>query len=195
MTLLFFSNYSVEKMNQFCYDDLSDIPTRKVGLVLGTAKTLKNGRQNLFYKFRVDAAANLYKAGKVKYLLISGDNSRKEYDEPSTFKSDLIKRGVPAKRIYLDYAGFRTLDSMVRCKEVFGENKVTVISQPFHNKRAIYIGLDKGMDVIGYNAKKISGKNSIKTNLREYLARVKTILDLNLLFTQPKYLGGPIKIK
>jgi SanA protein len=120
--LLYYANNSIEKMSEYCYDNLNNIPSRKVGLVLGTSKTLKNGRQNLYYKYRVDAAARLYKAGKVKYLLISGDNSRKEYDEPSTFKSDLIKRGVPAQRIYLDYAGFRTLDSMVRCKEVFGEN-------------------------------------------------------------------------
>jgi SanA protein len=108
-------------------------------------------------------------------------------------KTDLMAQGIPEERIHLDYAGFRTLDSMVRCKEIFGQNKVTVISQHYHNERAIYIAHKKGIDAIGFNAIDVGGSYGIKNHTREKLARVKMILDL-LLNKQPKYLGEKIKI-
>ena len=100
---------------------------------------LKNGNNNLYFDYRILAAVELYKAGKIKYILISGDNRKKDYNEPEEMKKALIQKGVPAKFIYLDYAGFRTLDSVVRAKEVFGQNQLTIISQRFHNERAIYL--------------------------------------------------------
>lgn len=134
------SNKLVEKTTaDKIYDNTTKIPHNKVGLFLGTAKYVSNGQINLYYKYRIDAAVALFKAGKVKFILVSGDNSTKEYDEPSTIKKDLISKGIPANKIYLDYAGFRTLDSVVRCKEIFGQNNITIISQQFHNERAIYI--------------------------------------------------------
>ena len=141
----------------------------------------------------MDATVALYKAGKIDYVIVSGDNSTKEYDEPSTFKEDLIKGGIPEGRIYLDYAGFRTLDSVVRVKEIFGQESVIIISQQFHNERAIYLAEHYDIKAIGYNAKNVSKHYGFKTNLREYLARTKVFIDI-LLGVQPKFLGEKIDI-
>lgn len=176
------------------YQSIKDIPANKVGLLLGTSKILANGRINLYYQYRIDAAAELYHANKIQFILASGDNGNTEYDEPTLMKEDLIAKGVPANKIHLDYAGFRTLDSVVRCKEIFGQEKITVISQPFHNERAIFIAKRKGIDAIGYNAKDVSLRYGKKTQLRERLARVKMMLDL-VFGKQPKFLGEQIKIK
>lgn len=171
-----------------------NIPKNKVGLLLGTVKYLSNGRINLYYQFRVEATVKLYKAGKIDYILISGDNGSKNYDEPTDFKDDLVKYGIPEDRIFLDYAGFRTLDSVVRAKEIFGQSSLTIISQKFHNERAIYLAEHFGIEVVGFNAKGISGRYGLKVQLREYLARVKLFIDL-LIGKQPKFLGKKIKIE
>lgn len=175
------------------YNSVSKIPYRQTGLLLGTGKYLQNGRKNAYYAYRINAAENLYKAGKIKYVLVSGDNGSKNYDEPTQIKEDLIARGIPASRIYLDYAGFRTWDSMIRCKKIFNQSEITVISQQFHNERAIFIGKWKGVDAIGYNASKVSYRYGIKVKIREAFARVKLLLDL-AFNTSPKFLGEPVKI-
>ncbi len=175
------------------YDDIETIPSNKVGLLLGTSKYLKSGTVNLYYKYRIEAAAALHKAGKIEYVLISGDNRTKAYNEPITMLKDLIKAGVPPECICLDYAGFRTFDSVVRSKAVFGQNSITIISQPFHNKRALFIAKYKDIDAIAYNAQKVSTKYGFKTNLREVFARCKMVIDF-LLGTQPKFLGEKIII-
>lgn len=176
------------------YDNVDDIPANKVGLLLGTGKFVHKGRVNLYYKYRIDAALELYHAGKIKFFLVSGDNSRKQYDEPSTIKEDLIAGGVPAEKIFLDYAGFRTLDSVVRSKAIFGQDSLTVISQQFHNERAIFIASQKGIFAIGYNAKDVSGRYGYQIHLREKLARVKMMLDL-FFGKKPKYLGEKVEIE
>jgi len=176
------------------FDSTSEIPHNKVGLLLGTGKILPNGRINLYYKYRIDAAVELYKSGKIDFILVSGDNSSKSYDEPTTIKEDLIKEGVPAAKIYLDYAGFRTLDSVVRCKEIFGQNSITIISQQFHNERAIYIANFKDIDAVGFNAKDVNVHYGLKTRLRERFARVKMLVDL-IFGKNPKFLGEKIEIK
>lgn len=170
-----------------------DIPFNKVGLLLGTAKTLGNGYRNLYYTYRINAAIRLFKAGKIKYILVSGDNGNKNYDEPTDIKNDLIAGGIPADRIYLDYAGFRTLDSVIRCKKIFGQENVTIISQQFHNERAIFIATQNGMEAVGYNAKDVSAKYGFKVKVRERFARVKMVLDL-VFGKEPKFLGDKIKI-
>ncbi len=177
------------RTNGFVYDDISAIPKNKVGLLLGTGKYTASGNINLFYKYRVDAAVKLYKAGKIEYILVSGDNSRKDYDEPSDFKKDLIAKGIPEHKIFLDYAGFRTLDSVVRAKKVFGQTSVTFISQKFHNQRAIYIANHYNIKAVGFNARDV-----YKSHLREYLARSKASLDL-VFNVKPKFLGEKIIIQ
>jgi len=161
---------------------------------LGTSKTLKDGRLNYYFKYRVDAAVELYKNGKIEYILVSGDNGNKAYDEPSDFKNELIKRGIPADKIFLDYAGFRTWDSVIRAKEIFGQDSLTIISQKFHNERAICMAENKGVTAVGFNAQDVRDNYGIKTKIREAFARVKVFVDI-IFDTQPKFLGEKIEIK
>ena len=176
------------------YDAVDEIPYNKVGLVLGTARRLVEGGLNPYYTHRIQATVDLFRAGKIQYVLVSGDNGSIYYNEPTTIKNDLVKEGIPEERIFLDYAGFRTLDSMVRAKAIFGLDSVTVISQEFHNKRAIYIAQNKELAAIGFNARDVSGNPGLKVHLREYLARVKVFVDL-VLNTQPRYYGKRIDIQ
>lgn len=176
------------------YDSLSEIPLNKVGIILGTAKNIKGGGSNPYYEYRLQAIVSLFNAKKIEYILVSGDNGSIYYDEPTTIKNDLVAAGVPSDKIFLDYAGFRTLDSMVRAKEVFGLEKVTVVSQKFHNERAIYLAHKNGLNAVGFNAKDVSLESGFKIQVREYFARVKVFIDL-LLNTRPKFSGEKIKIE
>ena len=170
------------------------ISKNKVGLLLGTSKILMNGQKNLYFIYRVNAAAKLFKSGKIEYILISGDNRTQKNNEPQDFKDELLKKGIPENKIFLDYAGFRTLDSVVRLKEIFGQNSVTMISQEFHNERAIYLAEHFGIKAIGFNAKDVTNRLGFKTQLREYLARVKVFVDI-IFKVQPKFLGEKIEVK
>lgn len=177
------------------YDDVSAIPFNRVGVLLGTNPKGRKGNTNPFYINRIKACAALYKAGKIERVLVSGDNSRATYDEPTCIKADLIAAGLPDSVIYLDYAGFRTYDSMVRAKEVFGLTSFTIISQPFHNERALYIATRKGLDVVAFNAPDVQLRRwQIRMIVREWLARTKAILDV-YTGKQPHFLGEPITIK
>lgn len=176
------------------YNDSSAIPARKVGLVLGASKNTIRGTNNMYFTYRMQAAYELYKTGKVQYLLLSGDNHTEGYDEPTDMRDALIKLGVPDSCIVLDYAGFRTLDSVVRCREVFGEDSITIISQEFHNQRALFIANKSGVHAIAFNAQEVDKNYSLKTRIREYFARVKCVLDIYILHTDPKFLGEKIKI-
>ncbi|MGB0839326.1 MAG: SanA/YdcF family protein [Chitinophagales bacterium] len=176
------------------FDQVNATPKHKTALLLGTVKTLANGRQNLYFKYRIDATTKLYRAGKIQYIIASGDNHRKGYDEPSDMQAALVARGIPESRIFLDYAGFRTLDSVVRSKEVFGQEDILVISQQFHNERALYIANQRGISAQAFNAKDVSTRYGLKVIAREYLARVKALLDMHILQTTPKFLGKPVVI-
>lgn len=176
------------------FDDLNDIPENRVGLVLGTSKYLSDGSENLFFTYRLDAAAQLYLLGKIDHIIVSGDNRMDNYNEPREMKRRLVKLGVPSDKVHFDFAGFRTLDSVVRCKEVFGQNKFTIISQKFHNERALFIARKRGIDAIAFNAQDVGLQAGYKTNMREILARVKVVIDLYILNTQPKFLGEKIEI-
>ena len=195
LTLIFISNYIiVGAAKNKTFSTLSEIPKNKVGLVLGTSKYLKDGRVNLYFTYRINATVQLFKSGKIDFVLISGDNGSVNYDEPNDFKNELLKKGIPEDKIFLDYAGFRTLDSVVRAKEIFGQNSVTIISQEFHNERAIYLASKHALSAVGYNAKDVSLNYGFKTQLREYLARTKAFLDI-VIGIEPKFLGNKIEIK
>ncbi|MEI6807505.1 MAG: ElyC/SanA/YdcF family protein [bacterium] len=176
------------------YSDTGSIPYRKVGVLLGCAPHLTGARANLFFDRRIEAATRLFVAHKVSYIIVSGDNHVAGYDEPSEMKRALVSAGVPENIIYCDYAGFRTLDSVVRAKEVFGQSSMTIISQEFHNQRAIYIARHRNIDAIGFNARDVNTYHSFKTRIREMFARVRTVLDVMLLDTSPKFLGPTIEI-
>ena len=175
------------------YSSVDEIPYNRVGVVLGTSKKLRTGTPNPFFEYRMDAAAKLYHAAKVDRLVISGDNGDIYYNEPLDMKKALIARGVKAEHLYMDAAGFRTLDSMVRMKEVFQETQFTVISQRFHNERAVFLAWAYDLDVIGFNAYDVKASQGLKVQMREVLARVKVYIDL-LSNKQARFLGEPIQI-
>jgi len=180
--------------NGRCFEDVTEVPAAPVAVVLGTSARLADGRTNLFFLPRIAAAAALFKAGKVKALIVSGDNGTHGYDEPTEMKRVLVQMGVPEARIVCDYAGFRTLDSMVRAREVFGQQRLVVVSQRFHNARAIYLARAFGIEAHGLNATDVPVALSVKTFLREKLACVKAVLDVNAFGTQPKFLGAKVAV-
>lgn len=177
-----------------CHDEVEAVPTTPAAVVLGTSARLADGRANLFFLPRMEAAAALFKAGKVRALIVSGDNGSQGYDEPTEMKRVLVQMGVPEARIVCDYAGFRTLDSVVRAREVFGQSQVIFVSQRFHNLRAIYLARAFGIESWGLNAKDVPVALSVKTFLREKLACVKAVLDVNVLGTRPKFLGEKVAV-
>lgn len=177
------------------YHSYLEIPSKKVGLLLGTSKYIRDGDINPYFYNRIESAVILYKLGKIQYIIASGDNSKHEYNEPRQMFEALVEYGVEKDAIYLDYAGFRTLDSIVRCKEIFGQHSFTVISQHFHIGRAIYLAKKYGLDASGFSARDVSGWENAKLLIREYLARVKAFLDVNVLKKQPKFLGEEVRIE
>ena len=176
------------------YNDINQIPKNRVGLLLGTAKYNDKSKNiiNVYYQHRIDAAVALYMAGKIDFIIVSGDNSTLYYNEPLLMKNDLIARGVPAKCIYMDNAGFRTLDSILRCRDVFGQTRFTIISQRFHNQRAVYIANHKNVQTVAFNAE--DGDSFWDVAIREKMARVKMMLDL-LMNKQAKLYGDNIEIQ
>ncbi|MHC5201172.1 SanA/YdcF family protein [Myroides sp. LJL119] len=192
--IIWLANFRVVSNSfDFIYSDLEKIPYNKTGLVLGTSKTLQNGMDNPYFTKRIQAASELYHSAKITYIIVSGDNRFKNYNEPLDMKQALMDNGVAAQHIYLDYAGLRTLDSVYRAKAIFGQSSITIISQEFHNQRAIYIANYLGINAIGYNAKDVNSRFGYKTMLREKLARVKVIID-QLFNKKPKHLGNPVAI-
>lgn len=175
------------------YKDVSEIPNNHVGLLLGTGKYLRNGKLNPYYVNRIKAATDLMQAYKIDYLIISGDNSRIDYNEPAMMRADLIKEGIDSNCIYLDYAGFRTFDSMVRLREIFGQESATIISQEFHNQRALYIAQKENLNAIAFNAKDVPSHIDLKTKNREKLARVKVFVDY-IVGVKPKFLGPRVEV-
>lgn len=172
------------------YFDAASTPERDVALVLGTSPTT-NGRKNLFFVARMEAASELYRLGKVRHIIVSGDNRRAEYDEPTAMREALIASGVPDAAITRDYAGFRTLDSVVRARDVFGQSRVTIVSQEFHDARAIFIAQDHGIDAIGLAASDVAGARGFVVRARETLARTLAVLDTKVLGTRPHFPGPP----
>ena len=170
------ANYAVRHTAKaFIYQNIDSIPQNKAGLLLGTSKLLRSGLPNQYFQNRIQATVDLYKAGKIEVVVISGDNSRKGYNEPEDMKSELMLRGIPEDKI-------------------FGQKSFTIISQKFHNQRAIYIAHAKGLQVVGYNAEDVNAYSGFKTQLREKFARVKLFLDL-WTGKNPKFLGEPVIIQ
>jgi len=184
-------NYTIPYTTQdLIYTSTKQVPAKRAALLLGTTKYLRGGYRNYFYTYRIRAAVALWKAGKVKAIIVSGDNGTKYYDETSTMYEDLIKAGIPARYITRDYAGFRTLDSVVRAEAIFDLKDYIIISQRFHLERALFIARAKGQKAIGFAAKDIPGTDAaMKMKYREYLARTKAFLDLYILGTDPKFYG------
>ncbi|MEY2985895.1 MAG: hypothetical protein RJB24_124 [Candidatus Parcubacteria bacterium] len=173
----------------FIFDDVDKIGEHKVGLVLGTSEKTVGGRANPFFVNRIEAATKLYQAGKIKKILVSGDNAEVSYNEPKAMQIALLDKGIPKEDIVLDYAGFRTLDSVIRARDVFGQNDLIIISQEFHIKRAVYIARTLGIDAQGFIADEVSMTFNARTQVREVLARTQAWMDVHILNRQPKFLG------
>lgn len=192
--MTFWANHTIEyATDDYVTSSINKVPKEKVGLVLGTSKSLKNGNKNPYFFYRIEAAEELFKSGKIDYIIVSGDNSSQYYNEPEDMQTELVARGIPKTKIFLDFAGLRTLDSVVRAKEIFGQNSYLIISQRFHNERAVFLAQKKGIEAYGYNAKDVNKKAGFKTNLREYFARVKVFWDL-FFGVDPKFSGSKVVI-
>lgn len=171
------------------YSDLRLLPDHRIALVLGTSHRSVGGGPNPFFQNRMEMAATLYAMDRIDHFILSGDNSSRYYNEPLEMKKALIRKGVPDSVITLDYAGLRTLDSVVRSKKVFGQNKITIITQPFHSYRALFISRYYDMDAVAMVADEPKLDQTFKVRLREYLARTKAVLDLYIFKTDPRFLG------
>ena len=171
----------------------ADIARRDVALVLGTSSRLPGG-PNLFFEGRMNAAAMLWHDGKARHFLLSGDNSQKDYDEPTDMRAALLARGVPAQAITLDYAGFRTLDSLVRAREVFGVSRLIIVSDGWHLPRALFLADAGGLDATGFSSAETPWKWSARTRIREWFSRVKAVADVHLFRTKPRFLGEHVQL-
>ena len=170
------------------YENVDELPHRPYGLVLGTSKYFTSNQLNLFYYNRLLAAQQLFVEGKIDYLLLSGDNRTLQYNEPRTMWQDLRKMGIPQDFMFLDYAGFRTLDSVIRAKQVFNAVPMTIISQKFHCERALFIAKYYNIDAICFVADYPDIWSFVR--VREFFARIKVVLDL-LIEKEPHFLGDP----
>lgn len=179
-----FAIWQVKRCSAKVYDNVTDIPAREYGLVLGTSKYV-GGYENRFFRFRIAAAAELYFAGKIKKIIVSGDNMQHGYNEPEDMQQALIELGVKSEDILLDYAGFRTLDSVVRARNVFNVTKYIVISQKFHCTRAIFLAEAHELEVIGYAAR--DPQFMLKTKVRESLACLLAWADVYILNRKPHF--------
>jgi SanA protein len=173
---------------------VEEVAPKPVALLLGTARSTAAGRPNQFYHARIDAAAALFHSGRVHGILVSGDNATRWYNEPIAMQKDLIAAGVPAEFITLDYAGFRTLDSVIRAKEVFGQERIVIVSQRFHAERAIFLARHYGIDASGLAAADPESPGLMKVRAREVLARVAAVLDI-VTGRDPKFLGEPETVR
>ncbi len=178
----------------YVFHNLAALPRNDVGLVLGTSPKTSGGFENPFFAGRIAAAAELYKAGKVRRLLLSGDNRTRQYDEPSRMRDALVAKGVPSRVMTLDYAGLRTLDSLVRAKEVFGLKSVTIITDDFHAARAVFLSRQHHLQGIAFCSRRVPWASSKKTRMREIASRVVACLDVYVLGTEPRFLGKKEKL-
>jgi len=191
ITLVLFiliSNVWVIKSTQGqVFDTVDHLPENHVGLVLGTTNKLKSGEDNPYFTGRIKAAAALYHSGKIKNIILSGYNRSRYYNEPLRMKSALLEEKVAERDIILDDAGLRTLDSIVRCKEIFGNDSVTIITQRFHTYRALFISDYYTIKAVALAASDIPFPESIPTTIREIMARPLAIIDLYILKKSPEY--------
>ncbi len=195
-SVLFINLFVLASTSDQRYTKIEDLPDYEVALVLGTSSTPNGIHYNKYFYERLVTASKLYHKNKIKHFILSGDNHRQGYNEPEDMKKLLIELGVPKKSITLDYAGFRTLDSVVRAKKVFGQDKFCIVSQSFHIPRALYIANANGIDATGIEAKTTTQANRHRyVVLREIFARCKAFLDIYIFDVNPKYLGEPVKLE
>jgi SanA protein len=183
------NSYIIARNRDRFYAELARVPSADVALVLGTSPLTRGGQKNLHFHYRIESAAALYHAGKVRHILVSGDNRRANYNEPTRMKEALAARGVPGSAITCDYAGFRTLDSVVRARQIFDVQNCIIVTQRYHATRALEIARARGLRAVSFCTRDVALRHSLKTEVREVLARTVTVLDLYVWHRQPRFLG------
>lgn len=168
------------------FRDAGTVKKSTFAIVLGTSPGAK-GAPNVFFTNRMDAAAAVWKAGKVRRIIVSGDNRRKDYDEPTSLLNALVARGVPAEAVTRDYAGLRTLDTMFRAAKVFSVEDAIIITDDWHLPRALFLADQAGIRSSGVASPPVPWSQSPMTRTREYLSRVKALIDVYVLNTQPRF--------
>jgi SanA protein len=195
VVILFACNVWIVKSTEAnVYSDFSLLPDHRVALVLGTSYRSVGGGPNPFFENRIKMAAELYQLGKIDHFILSGDNSTMFYNEPIEMRKALIREGVPLQAITLDYAGLRTLDSVVRSKAIFGQDRIIIITQSFHSYRALFISAFYDIDAVAMVAEDPDLDRTFKVRVREYFARTVAVLDLYVFKTAPRHLGEKEKI-
>jgi SanA protein len=189
------NHWVINNTEAYVYSDYALLPSNDVGLVLGTSPYARNGSPNPQFYGRIQAAVQLYQLGKVKHLIVSGANPDASYNEPRAMWRELTKQGVPPQAITMDFAGFRTFDSVTRAQLVFGVDKITVITQRYHAYRAVFIGKKEHMQIVAYAAQGDDSGVPMRQLVREWFARIRAIFDIYLLQTTPKFLGQPEPIE
>lgn len=185
------NRWVINSTDAYLYTDDALLPATDVGIVLGTSHYARDGGRNLEFQGRIRAAAKLYHGGKVRHLIVSGANPDKTYNEPRQMRRALIELGVPGEAITMDFAGFRTLDSVVRAQTVWGLDRYTLITQRYHGYRALFLARKLGMNGALAYAARIGESDALGNRhpARETLARFKAVLDVFVLNTQPRYTG------
>lgn len=174
----------VQRDSRPIYGDVGAVPEMPVAVVFGA------GIRNAVVDDRVVSAVALYKAGKVRKLLMKGDNGRAGYDEPTAMRDTAIAAGVPAGDVVCDYAGFRTYDSLYRAREIFGVHQAVLVTQRYHLPRALYLARRLGLTVVGLDAARHSyGSAQRWWDLSEVAAVETAWLDVNVRHRRPKFLG------
>ena len=187
-------NLLVAHNRKYVFETPETVPAMATALVLGTAPTTRGGSANTYFAARIAAAKRLFDSGKIERILVSGDNRRHDYNEPKAMKDALVELGIPEDKIHCDYAGLRTLDSVIRAQAVFGQNRFIVVSQAFHCERAVFLARSRGIEAVGFVAEEHPPlAYKIKIWLRERLARVAAVADI-LFMRSPKHLGEPVPI-
>jgi SanA protein len=179
-----------QSAKSYVFTNPDDLPVNDIGLVLAARVRIRGGRISPYFVGRNEAAAKLYHAGKVKKLLLSGESRANGYNEPAEMKASLLKLGVPESAMTLDSSCKRTLDSIVRAREVFGLNRLTIITDDFHTSRALFLSRYYGIDAVAFSSARIPLETSMGNRAREWLARVKAVLDVYILHTRPEASGS-----
>ena len=191
---VFFTNLWVIYASKDRIYAIEDATPNDVALVLGTSKRTSSGGENRFFKERMTTAAALHKNGVIKHILVSGDNGSNYYNEPIDMLNALGDLNIPDSAVSLDYAGFRTLDSVVRSKEVFGQQKLTIITQQFHCYRSLFIADFFGIEAVAVSADD-GGPIGNSLAFREVIARTVAVLDLYVFQRKPRFLGEKVELR
>lgn len=187
--LLLANRWVINSTDAYLYRDSALMPENEVGLVLGTSSYTSDGKSNPQFHGRIEAAAELYRIGKVRRLILSGANPDSRYNEPKRMQQALLEKGVPLEAITLDFAGDRTFDSIIRAQQVSGLTRVTIITQKYHAYRALFLARKTGLQAVAYMAPMENGAYGFRHPPREVFARVLAVLDLFVLRTEERLTG------